>query len=57
LYIQEIFAGTCLELEYVERCGTAGQGTGGNIMGRMRFASRVNKAQIHKHVVYNVYIL
>ena len=38
-------------------CGTARQATGGNIMGRMRFSCRINKAQIGKHVIYNTYCL
>jgi len=38
-------------------CIKAGQATGDNIMCRMRFACRVNKAQIHKHVIYNTYCL
>jgi len=40
------FCQTCQNCEYVERCGTAEQGKGGNIMGRMRFPWRRNKEQI-----------
>ena len=32
-------------------CGTAGQATGGSIMRCVRFACRINKAQIHKYVI------
>jgi len=38
----------------MENCGTAGQATGGNIM---RYSCRINKAQIHKYVIYSTYCL
>jgi len=36
-------------------CGKTGPVTSGNIMRRMRFACRLNKVQMHKHVIYNTY--
>jgi len=37
-----IFAETCLEWEYEECCGTAGQDTGGNIMLCVCFTCLIN---------------
>jgi len=41
----------------MEGCGTDGQATGCNVLRSMRFACRINKAQIHKRLKYNTYCL
>jgi hypothetical protein len=39
----------------VEKCGTAREATDDNIIQRMRFACRINKATIHTLTIFNTY--